>query len=223
MVRRVKYPRTSHLPWSPGATSDDKILQDLSRLSPSMTDDQILDAIAALADTQAGAGIPFRILRDEDGALRAETRLPRRLSASWGTVPMGLGALAAAGVSMARRERGCLAVLRTGRLLGRLLDHPVRFDRYLRRFPEPGPVGAFDLLLPEPPETAHARLAIETQEMDRLARETGLRPGRILIHRVTTPWIQAHLPGLRVAIGIVPADGTGLGLLSPPSLCFSIP
>jgi len=30
MVRRVKYPRTPHLPWSPGATSDDKILRDLS-------------------------------------------------------------------------------------------------------------------------------------------------------------------------------------------------
>ena len=30
MVRRVKYPRTPHLPWSPGAISDDKILRDLS-------------------------------------------------------------------------------------------------------------------------------------------------------------------------------------------------
>lgn len=26
----IKYPRTHHLPWSPGATSDDKILRDLS-------------------------------------------------------------------------------------------------------------------------------------------------------------------------------------------------
>jgi len=30
MVRRVKYPRTPHLPWSHGATSDDKILRDFS-------------------------------------------------------------------------------------------------------------------------------------------------------------------------------------------------
>ena len=27
---RIKYPRTPHFPWSPGATDDDKILQDLS-------------------------------------------------------------------------------------------------------------------------------------------------------------------------------------------------
>jgi len=32
-----------------------------------MTDDQILDAVAALADAQ-GAGVPFRILRFETGA-----------------------------------------------------------------------------------------------------------------------------------------------------------
>jgi len=30
MIRRVKYPRTPHLPWSPGGTSDDKRLHDLS-------------------------------------------------------------------------------------------------------------------------------------------------------------------------------------------------
>ena len=27
---KIKYPRTKHLPWSPGATSDDKILKDIS-------------------------------------------------------------------------------------------------------------------------------------------------------------------------------------------------
>ena len=27
---KIKYPRTKHLPWSPGATSDDKILKDVS-------------------------------------------------------------------------------------------------------------------------------------------------------------------------------------------------
>ena len=30
MERRVKYPRTLHLPWSPGATSDDKVLRGVS-------------------------------------------------------------------------------------------------------------------------------------------------------------------------------------------------
>ena len=30
MIRRVKYPRTLHLPWSPGRSADDKVLQDLS-------------------------------------------------------------------------------------------------------------------------------------------------------------------------------------------------
>ncbi len=29
-VIRIKYPRTYHVPWSPGATSDDKIIKDLS-------------------------------------------------------------------------------------------------------------------------------------------------------------------------------------------------
>jgi hypothetical protein len=29
---RIKYPRTYHLPWSPGATSDDRIMDDLSEL-----------------------------------------------------------------------------------------------------------------------------------------------------------------------------------------------
>jgi len=70
---------------------------------------------------------------------------------------------------------------------------------------------------------ARARLIIETDETDRLARETGLRTGRSLVHCVTAPWLQAHLPGLRAAIGLAPTDGTGLGLLSPPFLCFSIP
>lgn len=32
MEQRYKYPRTSHLPWSPGATSDDKIIQSLDAL-----------------------------------------------------------------------------------------------------------------------------------------------------------------------------------------------
>lgn len=32
MRTRIKYPRTSHLPWSPGVTSDDKIITDLSAL-----------------------------------------------------------------------------------------------------------------------------------------------------------------------------------------------
>lgn len=30
MENRVKYPRTFHLPWSPGVSSDDKVLTDLS-------------------------------------------------------------------------------------------------------------------------------------------------------------------------------------------------
>lgn len=31
-TNRIKYPRTYHLPWSPGVTKDDRILQDLSHL-----------------------------------------------------------------------------------------------------------------------------------------------------------------------------------------------
>jgi hypothetical protein len=27
---RIKYPRTLHLPWSPGVSSDDRVLHDLS-------------------------------------------------------------------------------------------------------------------------------------------------------------------------------------------------
>lgn len=34
-TNRVKYPRTYHLPWSDGATNDDKVLTDLSRLQNS--------------------------------------------------------------------------------------------------------------------------------------------------------------------------------------------
>lgn len=30
MTTRIKYPRTYHLPWSPGATSDDKVLNSIS-------------------------------------------------------------------------------------------------------------------------------------------------------------------------------------------------
>ena len=40
-----------------------------------------------------------------------------RRSAARITVPMGFGPFAAVGVSMTRCERGCLAVLRIGRLL----------------------------------------------------------------------------------------------------------
>lgn len=33
MAQRVKYPRTPHLPWSPGATSDDRVLDDTSHFT----------------------------------------------------------------------------------------------------------------------------------------------------------------------------------------------
>jgi len=72
-----------------------------------MTDDQILDTVAALADAQGA----------EAGTPRAEAMVLWRRSAAWTTVPMGFSLLVAKGVSMARRKLGCFAVLCMGRLL----------------------------------------------------------------------------------------------------------
>lgn len=80
MGHRVKYPRTPHLPWSPGATSDDKVMSEKG-----------LDALAAapLVVTEKMDGGNVTLMRDAFYARSATSGTPpweTRAKAEWARV-----------------------------------------------------------------------------------------------------------------------------------------